>query len=95
VNPQTGRVHTSYSQTGSVTGRIASSEPNLQNIPIRTELGRQVRQAFVADPSQRLLSVDYSQVELRIVAHIANDEAMLSAFPPRAGYPRCHRCRNL
>ena len=80
VNPQTGRVHTSYSQTGSVTGRIASSEPNLQNIPIRTELGRQVRQAFVADPSQRLLSVDYSQVELRIVAHIANDEAMLSAF---------------
>jgi len=80
VNPQTGRVHTSYSQTGSVTGRIASSEPNLQNIPIRTELGRQVRQAFIADPSQRLLSVDYSQVELRIVAHIANDEAMLAAF---------------
>jgi DNA polymerase-1 len=80
VNPQTGRVHTSYSQTGSVTGRIASSEPNLQNIPIRTELGRQVRQAFIADPSLRLLSVDYSQVELRIVAHIAKDEAMLAAF---------------
>jgi DNA polymerase I len=80
VNPQTGRVHTSYSQTGSVTGRIASSEPNLQNIPIRTELGRQVRQAFIAYPSLRLLSVDYSQVELRIVAHIAKDEAMLAAF---------------
>src|SRR5574341_1255436 len=80
VNPQTGRVHTSYSQTGSVTGRIASSEPNLQNIPIRTELGRQVRQAFIADPSKRLLSVDYSQVELRIVAHIAGDDAMLEAF---------------
>ena len=83
VNPQTGRVHTSYNQTGSVTGRIASSDPNLQNIPIRTELGRQVRNAFVAMPGSRLLSVDYSQVELRIVAHMANDEAMLATF--RAG----------
>ncbi len=80
VNPRTGRVHTSYSQTGSVTGRLASSEPNLQNIPIRTELGRQVRKAFIADPGSVLLSVDYSQVELRIVAHIAGDEAMLGAF---------------
>jgi len=80
VNPRTSRVHTSYNQTGSVTGRIASSEPNLQNIPIRTDLGRQVRQAFIADPGERLLSVDYSQVELRIVAHIAGDEAMLTAF---------------
>jgi DNA polymerase-1 len=80
INPQTGRVHTSYSQTGAVTGRIASSNPNLQNIPIRTELGRQVRQAFVAAPGKQLLSVDYSQVELRIVAHIAKDEAMLAAF---------------
>lgn len=83
VNPNTGRVHTSYNQTGSVTGRIASSNPNLQNIPIRTELGRQVRHAFVAAPGQVLLAVDYSQVELRIVAHMANDEAMLAAF--RAG----------
>lgn len=83
VNPKTSRVHTSYNQTGSVTGRIASSGPNLQNIPIRTELGRQVRQAFVAKAGDVLLSVDYSQVELRIVAHIANDQAMLSAF--RAG----------
>ena len=83
VNPMTGRVHTSYNQTGSVTGRIASSDPNLQNIPIRTELGRQVRNAFVAAPGSRLLSVDYSQVELRIVAHMASDQAMLETF--RAG----------
>ena len=80
VNPQTSRVHTSYNQTGSVTGRIASSDPNLQNIPIRTELGRKVRRAFIARPEHLLLSVDYSQVELRIVAHMANDEAMKSAF---------------
>jgi DNA polymerase-1 len=73
-------VHTSYNQTGSVTGRIASSEPNLQNIPIRTELGRRVRRAFIASPGNRLLSVDYSQVELRIVAHISGDTAMLAAF---------------
>jgi DNA polymerase-1 len=68
VNPATGRVHTSYSQTGSITGRLASSDPNLQNIPIRTELGRQIRRAFVAAPGHVLLSVDYSQIELRIVA---------------------------
>jgi DNA polymerase-1 len=80
VNPQTGRVHTSYSQTGSVTGRLASSDPNLQNIPIRTELGRQVRRAFVAARGMDLISVDYSQVELRIVAHMAQDQAMLAAF---------------
>jgi DNA polymerase I len=83
INPDTGRVHTSYHQAGAVTGRIASSDPNLQNIPIRTELGSQVRRAFVAAPGQLLLSVDYSQVELRIVAHMADDEAMLDAF--RAG----------
>jgi DNA polymerase-1 len=83
VNPQTGRVHTSYNQTGSVTGRLASSDPNLQNIPIRTEIGRQVRRAFVASPGHQLLSVDYSQVELRIVAHMSNDQAMLDTF--RAG----------
>jgi DNA polymerase I len=80
VNPETGRVHTSYNQTGSVTGRLASSDPNLQNIPIRTELGRQVRQAFVAGKGRKLLSVDYSQVELRIAAHMSDDEAMLAAF---------------
>ena len=84
VNPITGRVHTSYNQAGSVTGRIASSDPNLQNIPIRTELGRRVRRAFIAEPGNTLLSVDYSQVELRIVAHMSNDETMLAAF--RAGH---------
>ncbi len=83
INPRTGRVHTSFNQTGSVTGRLASSEPNLQNIPTRTDLGRQVRNAFVAAPGWVLLSVDYSQIELRIVAHAAQDEAMLAAF--RAG----------
>jgi len=80
VNPGTRRVHTSYQQTGSVTGRLASSDPNLQNIPIRTELGRKVRQAFIAGPGMVLLGVDYSQVELRIVAHMADDQAMLDAF---------------
>jgi len=83
VNPQTQRVHTSYNQAGSRTGRIASSNPNLQNIPIRTELGRMVRNAFVAAPGNQLVAVDYSQVELRIVAHMAQDQAMLAAF--RAG----------
>jgi DNA polymerase-1 len=83
INPHTGRVHTSYSQTAAVTGRLASSNPNLQNIPIRSDLGRVVRQAFVAVPGYLLLSVDYSQVELRIVAHMADDQAMLAAF--RAG----------
>jgi DNA polymerase-1 len=83
INPRTGRVHTSYSQTGSVTGRLASSNPNLQNIPTRTETGRQVRLGFIAAPGQVLLSVDYSQVELRIVAHMSADQAMLQAF--RAG----------
>jgi DNA polymerase-1 len=80
VNPTTGRIHTSYNQTGSVTGRLASSNPNLQNIPIRTELGRQIRRAFVASPGNVLLGVDYSQIELRIVAHMSEDEAMIAAF---------------
>jgi DNA polymerase-1 len=80
VNPETGRVHTSYSQTGSVTGRLASSDPNLQNIPIRTELGREIRQAFIAAPGNLLLSVDYSQIELRVVAHISGDKALIAAF---------------
>lgn len=83
VNPRTGRVHTNFNQTGSVTGRLASSDPNLQNIPTRTEIGRQVRLGFKASPGCVLLSVDYSQIELRIVAHMSGDEAMLNAF--RAG----------
>ena len=80
VNPATGRVHTSYSQTGAVTGRLSSSNPNLQNIPIRTAEGRRVRNGFIAGPGNVLLSVDYSQIELRIVAHMAEDEGMLTAF---------------
>ena len=80
INPETGRVHTSYSQTGAVTGRLSSSNPNLQNIPIRTDLGRRVRRGFVADPGNVFISLDYSQIELRIVAHMANDVAMLNAF---------------
>jgi len=80
VNPTTGRVHTTFNQTGTVTGRIASQNPNLQNIPTRTELGRRVRQGFIAAPGTKLLAVDYSQIELRIVAHIAQDKAMMEAF---------------
>ncbi|HOG77701.1 MAG TPA: DNA polymerase I [Anaerolineaceae bacterium] len=80
VNPKTGRIHTSFNQTGTVTGRVASQNPNLQNIPTRTDLGRRVRQGFIAAPGTRLLSIDYSQIELRIMAHISQDEAMLEAF---------------
>jgi DNA polymerase I len=80
INPVTGRVHTSFNQTGTVTGRIASSDPNLQNIPTRTEIGRRVRNGFVAREGWQLLAVDYSQIELRIVAHMSQDEAMLAAF---------------
>jgi len=80
INPQTGRVHTSFNQTGTVTGRLSSSNPNLQNIPIRTEEGRRVRRAFIAPPGHRLLAVDYSQVELRILAHTSQDEALMQAF---------------
>jgi DNA polymerase-1 len=83
VNSETGCVHTNYSQIGAVTGRLSSSNPNLQNIPIRTEEGRRLRHGFVANKGNVLLSVDYSQIELRIVAHMAQDEGMLAAF--RAG----------
>ena len=80
VNERTGRVHTSYNQTGTVTGRISSSAPNLQNIPIRTEVGREVRRAFVAEEGSVLLAADYSQVELRVLAHISQDPVMLATF---------------
>jgi DNA polymerase-1 len=80
LNPTTRRIHTSFNQIGAVTGRLASSDPNLQNIPTRTELGHKVRQGFVASPGNVLLSVDYSQIELRIVAHMSKDEAMCAAF---------------
>ncbi|HSM58803.1 MAG TPA: DNA polymerase I [Candidatus Sulfomarinibacteraceae bacterium] len=80
VNEETGRIHSSFNQTGTVTGRIASSSPNLQNIPVRTEVGQQIRRGFVARPGWCFLAADYSQVELRILAHITQDEAMLEAF---------------
>lgn len=80
VNEQTGRVHTSYNQTGTTTGRFSSSDPNLQNIPIRTELGREVRRAFIAPPGHILLAVDYSQIELRVMAHISEDATLIQAF---------------
>ena len=80
VNPATGRVHTSYSQAVAVTGRLASSDPNLQNIPIRTAEGRRIRAAFIAPSLHRLVSADYSQIELRIMAHLSNDAGLLDAF---------------
>ena len=80
VNPQTGRVHTSFSQTGAITGRLASSDPNLQNIPVRTPEGRRIRQAFIAPAGYSIVSADYSQIELRIMAHLSGDERLLEAF---------------
>jgi DNA polymerase-1 len=80
VNPKTGRIHTNFNQAGSSTGRLSSSDPNLQNIPIRTELGREIRRAFVAPPGWLLISADYSQVELRILAHVVQEKALLDAF---------------
>jgi len=80
INPETGRVHTSYSLTGAQTGRLSSTDPNLQNIPIRTEVGRQIRDAFVAEPGNVILAADYSQIELRLAAHIADVPALREAF---------------
>lgn len=80
INPKTGRVHTSFNQTRTATGRLSSSDPNLQNIPVRGELGRQVRQAFIAPPSSCLLSSDYSQIDLRALAHLSQDPGLLGAF---------------
>jgi DNA polymerase-1 len=80
VNPSTGRVHTHYAQAVAITGRLSSNEPNLQNIPIRTAEGRRVREAFIAPPGHRLVSADYSQIELRIMAHISGDASLLRAF---------------
>jgi len=80
VNPRTGRVHTSYNQATAATGRLSSVEPNLQNIPIRTEEGRRIRQAFIAPPGWKIVAADYSQIELRIMAHLSGDAGLLAAF---------------
>ena len=80
INPKTGRVHTSFNQTRTATGRLSSSEPNLQNIPVRGELGKEVRQAFIAPPGSYLLAADYSQIDLRALAHLSQDKSLLDAF---------------
>jgi DNA polymerase-1 len=80
VNPNTERIHTSFNQTGAITGRIASNSPNLQNIPIRSEIGQEIRRGFITEPGWVFLAADYSQVELRVLAHISQDEALIKAF---------------
>jgi DNA polymerase-1 len=80
VNPNTGRIHTSFNQTGAITGRIASNSPNLQNIPIRSEAGQKIRRGFITEPGWVFLAADYSQVELRVLAHISQDQALIEAF---------------
>ncbi len=80
VNEKTGRIHTSFNQTMTATGRLSSSDPNLQNIPIRTEEGRRIRESFITEPGWQMLSADYSQIELRLLAHLSEDENLVDAF---------------
>ena len=80
LNPVTGRLHTTFGQTGTATGRLSSANPNLQNIPIRTELGREIRAAFTVEPGHVLLAADYSQIELRLLAHFSKDPLLVEAY---------------
>ena len=80
INPETGRIHTSFNQTATATGRLSSSDPNLQNIPVKGEWGRRMREAFISGEGNVILSADYSHIELRILAHLSGDEDMIDAF---------------
>ena len=93
VNAKTGRVHTNYAQAVAVTGRLASNDPNLQNIPVRTAEGRRIREAFIAPAGSRIVSADYSQIELRIMAHLSGDESLVEAFAKGEDVHRAHRLR--
>ncbi len=95
IDPGTGRVHTSYHQAVAATGRLSSSDPNLQNIPVRTEEGRRIRQAFVARPGYVLLAADYSQIELRIMAHLSSDEGLVTSICSRCRHSSSHGSRSL
>jgi DNA polymerase-1 len=95
VNPATGRVHTSFGQATAVTGRLASTDPNLQNIPIRTAEGRRIRSAFIAPENRRIVSADYSQIELRIMAHLSDDPRLLERLRPGRGRAPRHGRRSL
>jgi DNA polymerase I len=95
INPETGRVHTSYSLVGAQTGRLSSTDPNLQNIPIRTAIGRQIREAFVPEEGHVLLAADYSQIELRLAAHMADVDALKEAFANGEDIHAAHRARDV
>ena len=101
VNPRTGRLHTSFNQTVASTGRLSSSDPNLQNIPIRRELGKDIRRGFIPRKGWTLLAADYSQIELRLLAHLSHDPAFVEAFraggrhPPADGERRSSTCRSM
>ena len=95
INPETGRVHTCFAMAIASTGRLSSTDPNLQNIPIRTEEGSRIRRAFIAEPGHVLVSADYSQIELRLLAHVADIPALRESFAARRGHPRPHRERGV
>ena len=90
VDEADGRLHTTYDQTVAATGRLSSTNPNLMNIPIRTDLGKTIRRAFIPEPGNILLSADYSQIELRVMAHLSEDPILVEVFAQGRGHPRCH-----